>query len=358
MNRIKLHVSFWITYFLIAYFSDIVLNNGVAIWIEVIFFTTNDVYLFYSIYLLIVHFANGTSKSLISGILYSLVMVGFFIGFRYWIRFDLLTNHYDPNYGAIPVKRWLVSSGLWIVTFTIYSLAYYYFETSLAKQKRISEIQTKSLLQEQERLNLENSLLRSQINPHFLYNILNLLYAKSLPLSGPLSDGILKLSEMMRYSLKNNADGLSSLNEEIEHVENVLHLAKLRFNDRFYFHTDFDEFDDSARVVPLLFITLIENILKHGEVSDPRHPAKVSILKGDGESIKFVSQNEKRISGAEKSMGIGLPNAESRLREVYGQGNYTMMVENLESTYIVKISMPILSCSKNREIPEEKKKVA
>ncbi len=74
--------------------------------------------------------------------------------------------------------------------------------------------------------------LKAQINPHFLHNTLNFLYAKSLPYSSELSEGILTLSEIMRYSLEKEEDrgGKVLLTKEIEHVNNVIKIQQLRFD--------------------------------------------------------------------------------------------------------------------------------
>ena len=86
----------------------------------------------------------------------------------------------------------------------------------------------------QERLQTEHAYLRAQISPHFLHNVLNFFYAKSLPYSPELSDGILTLSSVMRYALQNEEDsnGMVLLDKEVEHLQNIIKINQLRFSNK------------------------------------------------------------------------------------------------------------------------------
>ncbi|PZF74421.1 sensor histidine kinase [Taibaiella soli] len=189
----------------------------------------------------------------------------------------------------------------------------------------------------------ESALLRSQITPHFLYNTLNFFYAKSLRLSDELADGIMKLSEIMHYSLrKHDAEGLAILNEELDHIHNVLDLARFRFSDKLYLETDFDIFDNNLKTIPFLFITLVENILKHGDLSDGNYPAKVSIKQSDDNTICYASTNKKRRSIAEKTTSVGLAYVASQLKDTFGNNGYRMTVVEDEQQYFITVSLPVV----------------
>ena len=100
------------------------------------------------------------------------------------------------------------------------------------KQRRILEAQKLQLETQISQANF--NFLKAQINPHFLHNTLNFLYAKSLPYSAELSEGILTLSDVMRYALSqgHQKDGKAPLKEEIEHVQNVIKISQLRYSNQ------------------------------------------------------------------------------------------------------------------------------
>src|SRR6202044_2051335 len=99
-----------------------------------------------------------------------------------------------------------------------------------AQNQKILEQRTFQL--EKEKMQADYLFLKAQINPHFLHNTLNFLYSRSLPYSSELSEGILTLSEIMRYSLEKeeDADGKVLLTKEIEHVNNIIRIQQLRYS--------------------------------------------------------------------------------------------------------------------------------
>lgn len=87
---------------------------------------------------------------------------------------------------------------------------------------------------EQEKTQAELAFLRTQINPHFLYNTLNYLYATAYPVSEPLAEAILRLSDLIRYLLLDSPDGQVTLDKEVEYLDNYLGIYRLRFADNFF----------------------------------------------------------------------------------------------------------------------------
>ncbi len=176
--------------------------------------------------------------------------------------------------------------------------------------------------EEQAKIQIENAALKAQINPHFLYNTLDFLYAKALPHSQELSDGIIKLAEIMRYSIKpQDKQGLARLEDEIEHLENVIDINRLRFNNSIYINFEVEGEPGELRIIPLVLITLVENVLKHGRVNDPEHPATIRLLIGAAGDLEFSTRNKKRTGPKEISTGIGLDNIRKRLKSAYGEAS-------------------------------------
>lgn len=346
MRAIKRHIVFWFFYFWYCFLTDYILEGLTSVLFELILFLTHNILLFYGLYFSLKHFSLATRrKALIGGSLFLLVIAVFII-IKYIDYLYIFPNLFDPRYKDFDRRHIVVRIVMAVVMYFFYASAYFYFTSYREKQQAIFRMVEEQLKKDKERLELENSLLRSQINPHFLYNTLNFFYAKSLSLSEDLSEGIMKLSEIMHYSLrKQDSDGLVCLNEELEHIRNIIELARLRFSGKFYFDSDFDQFSDTVRVIPLVFITLAENILKHAELTNSLTPASISIKYQTGNLLKFRSSNQKRRAIAEKTSGIGLVNTQARLREAYGEGNFRFDVNESSDEFSVTVIIPVVQKS-------------
>ena len=162
----------------------------------------------------------------------------------------------------------------------------------------------------------ETAFLKSQINPHFLYNTLNLLYGMAYPVARPLAAAILKLAELMRYMLRDSSDGQVELSEEIEYLHNFLALYRLRFPDQFFVDFTVTGEPGGHRIAPLLLIPFVENAVKHGVLDDAAHPVHLQLTISP-DDLTFAVRN--RVSDYEKDggSGIGLANLRRRLALLY-----------------------------------------
>ena len=192
---------------------------------------------------------------------------------------------------------------------------------------------------ETEKLNTELSFLKSQINPHFLHNTLNFLYAKSLPYSAELSEGILTLSDIMRYALSegNARDGKAPLKDEIEHVRNVIKINQLRFSNNLKVDFKVEGVVNGATIIPFVLITIVENAFKHGDLKSSTHPIDV-LLRIDGKQLCFYCRNKKKTGPKEISTGIGLDNIRKRLDLAYG-ANYSFGVSDEAEFYTTELTI-------------------
>jgi LytS/YehU family sensor histidine kinase len=212
---------------------------------------------------------------------------------------------------------------------------------AIRREKELRLAQEKELRIEQNRLMAEYSFLRSQINPHFLHNTLNFLYAKSLGYSHELSDGILTLSEVMRYSLEDtSAKNISvSLQQEIDNLRKVIKINQLRFSNRLNIDFSITGNVDSIRIIPLVIITLVENALKHGELTNPEHPVIIRIEVTESElenRFLFYIHNRKKTGPKEPGYGIGMDNVKKRLEHTY-RNNHRMVIKDDREFYTIEL---------------------
>jgi LytS/YehU family sensor histidine kinase len=205
------------------------------------------------------------------------------------------------------------------------------------KQRKILEAQKMQLEVEKSQANF--NFLKAQINPHFLHNTLNFLYAKSLPYSSELSEGILTLSDIMRYALSegNAKDGKAPLKDEIEHVRNVIKINQLRFNNNLNVNFNVEGVVNGATIIPFVLITLVENAFKHGDLKSTEHPIDIN-LNIDHSRLYFYCRNKKKNGPKELSTGIGLDNIQKRLELAYGK-DYSLNVKDEADFYTTELTI-------------------
>ena len=340
MNTIGKHTLFWSAYFGYCCITDFIVDSDAKIASELLFFITQNLYLFYAFLFFLRTFNRTYRYPIVKRTILFLIIVIVFEIVRYIVRYYVLNFYFSSEYGRLPFNEWLVSGVIWMSNYFIFSCAFFYFERSIDRQKNINKILEDSLLAEKRTLELENSLLRTQINPHFLYNTLNFFYAKSLPVSSDLSEGILKLSYIMRYSLRTqDPDGLVFLSEELTHIDNVIELAKLRFNNKLHLQTHFAPVSPKIRILPLLLITLVENIFKHGDPTDQTKIARIDLEAGSANSIVFSTYNKKSRKVLHESSGLGIKNMTSRLKAFYGP-LFNLQIKDGETDFFIQLTLP------------------
>jgi two-component system LytT family sensor kinase len=168
----------------------------------------------------------------------------------------------------------------------------------------------------EEVLKAELSFLKSQINPHFLYNTLNYIYSLAIPVSDQLSAAVLRLSDLMRYTLTEHPDGKVSLVKEVEYLESYIELFRMRFDPYFYVTFEVSGVTEQQRVASLLLIPFVENAFKHGVVNQKEHPVRI-LLEVKGKNLCFEVSNTINSSQKDQSSGIGLLNIYRRLNLIY-----------------------------------------
>ncbi|MGF1924972.1 MAG: sensor histidine kinase, partial [Bacteroidia bacterium] len=160
---------------------------------------------------------------------------------------------------------------------------------------------------ESQRKDMELQFLKSQLNPHFLFNSLNNIYSLAYQKSEKTADAILKLSEIMRYMIYESNDSWVSLSKEVEYVQSYIELQKLRFKDGAAVELTLNGEIDNQRVVPLILISFVENAFKHGVANDPLDPIRINII-ANQKILHFSITNKKSKTNKDAMGGVGLNN--------------------------------------------------
>lgn len=183
-------------------------------------------------------------------------------------------------------------------------------------QEYVLKIKRNEQIQEQQRI-AELSLLKSQISPHFLFNVLNSLYALSLKMSKETPDVILKLSDILRYSLYESQQKEISITNEIHILNTYIDIERLRMppNAQISFHHA--DITDSVKIAPMLLLPLVENAFKHGTDSTIGVSYIEITLYCDDNNLTFKCTNSFKETTAKDFGGIGIENIQKRLTLLY-----------------------------------------
>ncbi|WP_271404975.1 sensor histidine kinase [Tenacibaculum soleae] len=180
--------------------------------------------------------------------------------------------------------------------------------------------------------------LKSQVNPHFFFNMLNNLYGLVDKDSKKAQQLILKLSDMMRYSIYEGDKETVLLSEEITYLKNYIELHKMRYHKVIDIQFNIKTSKDDYEIMPLLFIILLENAFKHG-VENLRENAYVHInLIAQNNEVNFEIENNFDTSQNNHEAGIGLNNLKRRLELVYPK-NHKLTTSSSDNTYKAKLNI-------------------
>ncbi|MDT0606222.1 sensor histidine kinase [Croceitalea rosinachiae] len=254
-------------------------------------------------------------------------------------------NYFEPTYPltyANYVKRFSDASFLGRLTnineFVFKSLYLLYPTILLSVLKLYVEKQRLLKLNEQKKI-AELLALKNQLNPHFLFNTLNNLYALALKKSDDAPKVIQKLSEILDYILYRCNEPYVLLNKEIELIENYISLEKIRYADRV--NISFSKsVTGEEKVAPLLLLTFIENAFKHG-VTDEIKQARIDInIRKKGKELFFTVENTKPTSSENtiEKESIGLQNVKKQLELLYPK-TYDLIIENGKNSFSANLKL-------------------
>lgn len=238
-------------------------------------------------------------------------------------------------------------SNLWRgLYFLIFSTAYWFVYRYFANEEKLRQAETRALRQKEERneveirlISTQNAFLRSQINPHLLFNTLNFIYSEIQEVSPKASEAILILSEMMRYSLSEaKVDGKVPIESEIEQIEHLININQFRFNNKLCLRLNkMVDGNGNNTIFPLLLVPFVENIFKYAELQDKENPASV-FINVNNNNLSFETTNLKKRTVNFYTPGIGIENVKKRLIAFY-PNNYTFNIRETETIFSVHLSV-------------------
>lgn len=282
-------------------------------------------------------FTEGTRKYY--WIVNIVVIIALGIGLHYWMFF----NHSHNRPPFMHPERPNYITDIFLISRNIFNLTVSAaIATTVKLAMRWQAAENARREAEAARAQAELKSLRSQINPHFLLNTLNNIYALTAFNAEKAQKVILELSKMLRYMLYDNQQQYVNLEKEIQFLTNYINLMKIRLSDDVDVQLNVDiPHPCNIMIAPLIFISLVENAFKHG-VSTTK-PSFIHItINGDNEKIvcNIENSNHPKAETDRSGHGIGLKQVASRLQLAYpGKYEWTKGVDETRNIYSSKITI-------------------
>lgn len=243
---------------------------------------------------------------------------------------------------AISLNRIISQAIIFISLLSPFFFVKILFEISKLYSRTI-KIQNQKNLLEIQNINIEKDFLKSQLNPHFLFNTLNNLYSLSLKKDNSVPEVILNLSDTMSYTLYESNSEKLELWKEIEFVKNYFELEKMRYSADRKIHYEFPTERDcmGLKIAPLLSFTFIENAFKYGLKSKESGFLNLNIKIENGNFIFVIENDFEEIKNENSHGGIGIENVKKRLQLIY-PNNFKLEIFSSQNIFKVKLTINLI----------------
>lgn len=227
--------------------------------------------------------------------------------------FEVLVDLVLPDYYFVSQFNFdetAVIITVYLIITTATKLSKSWFELQRMNQRMVKE--------EKEKLDSELHNLKAQINPHFLFNSLNVIYSLALKNDKLTAEVVLKLSDILRYVIYDSTQDKVTLDSEVSLLKKYIELQKYRVEDSAAI-SFISNVEEDVKIAPLIFLTLVENSFKHGIKSDTENVFINITLNSDAKKITFEIENNKLKTNTDSSNpnGLGLENIKRRLMIQY-----------------------------------------
>ncbi len=249
-----------------------------------------------------------------------------YLGIQLGIYFELKT-YAEVTDGITALLGYTVSS---LIFFALFRHLYFY--------RKLRKTAQQLRLEKQE---AELNYLKSQTNPHFLFNTLNNIYSLARDKSDLAPESILRLSKILRFMLYETSGAFIAIEQELKIMSDYIALEQLRYDDSLHVNFNYDVEDMKQALPPLLLIPLVENAFKHG-VSETRHRPFVDIhLAVNNRQLSFFVKNSTEAYAEEGPVkeNIGLANLRRQLELLYRDYELTVQQGDEVFTAILKINL-------------------
>lgn len=258
-----------------------------------------------------------------------LTIVNFFIHIFIWLLIGAFNYEYDLDPTIISV--YLLSTFVLYFTWTLLYFIIHYFErynTALKYEALKNEIELNNL--------------KSQLNPHFIFNALNSIRALVDEDPKKSKDAITRLSNILRISLVSNKNKVVRFGDELHAVRDYLNLEAMRFEERLRITYDIDPASENFTVPPMMIQTLVENGIKHG-ISKLKEGGAINIktmVENSSFKIKIRNTGQLNVEKLNSTKGLGIENTIKRLKLLYGENASFNIKNETGNTVLTEVILP------------------
>jgi len=341
-SKLYVHLLFWILYYILEVYLDFYWSRYQFPDAEWLVRLQNTVilelgYLLVKIplaYALLYVYERTYIRRFLTCILTVIILIAAVLAHRLFTHYII----YPHIYGIVETLDGKQPSGLinGLVAFNSFMdlifMAGLIFGVEITRQKNLLKEQISKL--KSEKLDQELTMLKAQINPHFLFNTLNNIYGMALKKADETPDVILQLSKVMRYNIYEAAERYISIDKDVENIKDFLQIQKIRHHDLVIrFNENID--NPSQEISPLILIQFVENAFKHG-VSETFGQSFIHInIRLDNGVLHYHIENSKEEKPHGNSTKIGLKNIRRQLELLYPK--HILTVETTNERYIVTL---------------------
>lgn len=295
-------------------------------------------------FLLIPKFLSKSKTKLFSLFTFLLLFIITIISSK--IDFMIVRNFLPPLHSMLPEPHFgkreffefmpYIKAGILNVGAFLISVMFYLVSKSKKDKQLAIQLQA-------EKMNLELKFLKSQINPHFLFNALNNIYTLIYMGDSNAATSVLKLSELLRYVTDDCQDEVIALEREVQHIENYIEFQQLRVEQQMDVTFIKEITNSRIEVSPMLFQPFVENCFKHSKI-ETHNEAFIRIsIHQDTERILFCTENSIGVHSLvnvedANRLGIGIANVRKRLELLYPE-RYDLVTENLPDRFLLKLEL-------------------
>lgn len=333
--KILIHILFWI-YMLNQAFFPVYLNKIDTkllqdyIYLKDIFITTLlNIFVFYAVYYVIPIFLRLKRKWYVFPFVILLAValsaVRLPVEIAYWkylvkMPASQLQFQYEWIWATLKITV-IISIYAMLIRFSIDWFEAQKYKDELIKERQAGEI----------------ALLRSQVNPHFLFNTLNNIYSLVYNKSDEAPEAVMKLSSIMRYMLYDSNTDIVAVNKEVEYLNSFIELQQLRITQKGFVEIKVNGSMENRNIAPMLLIPFVENAFKHG---DKNHcPGIIINLNMETDRFVFTVENHLKTNNhapAEESGGFGLGNIKRRLGLLYPE-KHELKINKSEDKFKIEL---------------------
>lgn len=321
-------------------FGEISLNE---IWRVIYIVLANFIFFEYSLPLIVRKRSNIFFNILIGILLVAIQLVLISFGLYAWIRLGMELNVYTQFrfVTLIPDEPYnrLMEAAFYEAIGGFASMVYFGIAKLLHHNYRLKQVAQQMRIEKQE---AELNYLKSQTNPHFLFNTLNNIYALARDKSDQTPESIMRLSKILRFMLYDTKDEFISIEQELELISNYIALEKLRYDDSMRVEFKYEIEDMKQPLPPLLMIPLIENAFKHGTSEASDHSFVDIHLTVSQQQLMLLVKNSAENNGEINiKENIGLSNLRRQLELLYT--DYDLSVDQGDGEFLATLKINLAS---------------